>query len=321
MVNERTSGACRRSTIRSDRIHLRRAAPTSRSTVRYRIRADRTDAQPSGTAVSSSNGSSSGCSTPRALAAASSPTAPVSRSTVLSTTPEAAAVPRESARCSSSRKSASSRAASSTAEVSSYSRISTMRVTLGCSLACDHPASAWKPARSMTARPTRASEGSAARTRCGVGPAASSAVSTPVVASSPNAVKNPAARLQAMVTAVSRGPARQASRSACPTSTGSRRAMVRRPVSASSPVRAYHFSSLSSGRAGPDEASLPGDLLGDVPGDSSGERRPRSSRPGHRNHRTRIRPPRFTHAAHKQSAALQGRDGGGCHISHREETA
>ncbi len=34
MVNERTSAACFRSTIRSDRIHLRRATSTSDSIVR-----------------------------------------------------------------------------------------------------------------------------------------------------------------------------------------------------------------------------------------------------------------------------------------------
>jgi hypothetical protein len=91
------------------------------------------------------------------------------------------------------------------------------------------------------------SDGSAARTRSGVGPAANSACSTPVVASRPKAVKIPASRLSEMVTAVSARLACQASRSAWPIRAGSRRATVIRPVSASSPVRAVHLCSASFG--------------------------------------------------------------------------
>src|SRR5690606_30704221 len=215
--------------------------------VRYCIRALRTDAQPSGTAVSRSSGSSSGCRTPRVPAAASMPTTPVSTSTACRTTRGADVMPRVCARWRSSRKSESSSAARCTAVVASYSRSSASRLTCGSRRACAQPAPACTADRSATAPATSASEGSASRTLSGVGPALNSAVSTPVAASSQNAVKIPATRLRATVAAVSRGLARQASRAAWTSTAGSRRATVTRPVSASSRFLACQVTAASSG--------------------------------------------------------------------------
>ncbi len=252
MVNERTSAACFRSTIRSDRIHFRRMTSTRDSIVRYCIRALRTDAHPSGTAVSRSSGSSSGCSTPSVPAAATMPTSPVRTSTACWTTRGADVMPRVCARWRSSRKSESSSAVRCTAVVVSYSRSSASRCTCGLSRDWDQPAAACSAARSATAPATSASDGSASRTRPGVGPALNSAVSTPVVASSQNAVKTPATRLRDTVATVSTRLARQASPAACAITAGSRRATVPRPVSASSLSFSCHRGAVSSGR--PDEA-------------------------------------------------------------------
>ena len=80
------------------------------------------------------------------------------------------------------------------------------------------------PERIAVAAATRISDGSAARTRCGVGPPANSACSTPVVASSANPPNTPEARLSAMVAAVSRLFADQPRLTAWPISAGNRRA-------------------------------------------------------------------------------------------------
>ena len=90
--------------------------------------------------------------------------------------------PRVCARSMWSWKSGSSNAASSTREVRSYSRTSTSWSTIGSSRACAQPAAAEIPDRAAVAAATMISDGSAARTRCGVGPAANRASSTPVVA-------------------------------------------------------------------------------------------------------------------------------------------
>ena len=77
---------------------------------------------------------------------------------------------------------------------------------------------------------TKISDGSAARTRSGVGPSANSASSTPVVANSANPVSTPAIRLSVTVAMRSVRLASNPSRSAWPTSAGNRRAMARKPV-------------------------------------------------------------------------------------------
>ena len=77
------------------------------------------------------------------------------------------------------------------------------------------------------------SEGRAARTRWGVGPAANSASSTPVVASKAKPVSTPETRFSPMVATVSRRFASQPSRIAWPISPGSCRAIAPKPVSAS----------------------------------------------------------------------------------------
>ncbi len=127
-------------------------------------------------------------------------------------------------------KSGSSNAASSTCEVRSYSRTSTNWSTIGSSRACAQPAAAAIPDRAAVAAATRISDGRAARTRCGVGPAANSASSTPVVAYSAYPPATPETRFSPIVTAVSNGLADQPSRIACPTSPGNRRATSRNPT-------------------------------------------------------------------------------------------
>ncbi|WP_345400075.1 hypothetical protein [Nonomuraea salmonea] len=120
------------------------------------------------------------------------------------------------------------------------------REICGVSRDCAQPAPAWTVVRSTAAAPTRARLGSAAMTLSGVGPSLNSAVSTPVVASRPNAVNSPPSRLSATVARVSRGLACQAMRSAWPTSEGSRLAMVRKPTSAILSVWALQLGTVSS---------------------------------------------------------------------------
>jgi hypothetical protein len=84
--------------------------------------------------------------------------------------------------------------------------------------------------RAAAAATTVAIAGSAATSRCGVGPAASSCVNTSAVASSPNAVTAPAATCTAPASRVSRGEARQAQRTASAAVPGAVAATARTPA-------------------------------------------------------------------------------------------
>ena len=77
---------------------------------------------------------------------------------------------------------------------------------------------------------TRISAGSAARTRCGVGPPANSASSTPVAANSAYPPNTPEATLSVIVATVSRLLAVQPSRTAWPIRAGKRRPMSLNPT-------------------------------------------------------------------------------------------
>jgi hypothetical protein len=77
------------------------------------------------------------------------------------------------------------------------------------------------------------SEGSAARTRSGVGPSSNSASNTLLVASSANPVRIPETRFSPIVATVSRRFASQPSRMAWPMSPGNCRAIAKKLVSAS----------------------------------------------------------------------------------------
>ena len=150
--------------------------------VTYRILADRIAAHAPGSCASSTTSSRIGERTPTTTAAEPSPANAVTQLITLLTSWEAEMSPRVWARSIWSWNSGSSNAASSTREVRSYSRTSTSWSTIGSSRACAQPAAAAIPDRAAVAAATTISEGSAARTRCGVGPAANSASSTPVVA-------------------------------------------------------------------------------------------------------------------------------------------
>ena len=165
-----------------------------------------------------------GCSTPTTTAADASPENAVTKLITSLTSADAEFTPRSRARCIRSWKSGSSKAASSTWLVRSYSCTSTTWSTCGSSRLCAHPAAVATPERIAVATATRISDGSAARTRCGVGPAANSACSTPVVANRAYPPNTPEARLSAIVAAVSRLLADQPRLNACPISAGNRRA-------------------------------------------------------------------------------------------------
>ena len=104
-----------------------------------------------------------------------------------------------------------------------------IRLTWGSSRDWAQLDPACRAVRAAAARPTSSRLGSAARTLSGVGPAWNSALSTPVVASRPKAVKTPPSVLSVTVATVSRGLASHAMPSACRISRGSRRATVRKP--------------------------------------------------------------------------------------------
>ncbi|WP_308427703.1 hypothetical protein [Planomonospora parontospora] len=134
----------------------------------------------------------------------------------------------------------------------------------------------------MAATPTRTRLGRAALTRSGVGPASNRAVSTPVVASRPNAVKTPLSRLSAIVVAVSRGLASQASRTAWATRAGSRRATVRNPTPTSLSACAYQSVRLISPSSGTPGPSVPVPVPVPVPVSGTRESVPGVRGPGAR---------------------------------------
>ena len=183
-----------------------------------------------------------------AVAVAITPTTPVTRLTVSLTREPASTSPRSRARSISSAKPASSKAASSTAEVVSNSRRSTVKLICGTSRACAHPAAMVSAPRPATAAAASVRAGSAARMRSGVGPAANSWWSTPVVASRPSVVSTPAATLRPSDAAVSRRLVAQARVIASRINAGSRRATDQNPVWASSVARCIQCGSTSSGR-------------------------------------------------------------------------
>ncbi|MFC7648407.1 hypothetical protein ACFQX6_54160 [Streptosporangium lutulentum] len=142
--------------------------------------------------------------------------------------------------------------------MSPYSRSSAIRLTWGSSRDCAQPAPAWVSARRVAATPTRIRLGRASMTRSGVGPAENRAESTPVVASSPNAVNTPESRLRPIVMTVSRGSASQASRTACDTRAGRRRAMVRKLTPVILPTWACQSERLSSPSSGAGSGGVSG---------------------------------------------------------------
>jgi hypothetical protein len=92
---------------------------------------------------------------------------------------------------------------------------------------CIQPTTRFKEARAKTTTPIAIRDGTACSTRSRVGPEVSSASSALLVASSPNAVSTAAARLQAMVSAVSRRLVSHDRRRLCATRRGSLRTMAK----------------------------------------------------------------------------------------------
>src|SRR5690349_1729502 len=231
----RSSAASARSVMRYSSTHRRRCREMRRSRLAYRIRAERTDAHPSGAAARSISGTRTGCTSSSATIAETTPTSPDSRSTAAPTSSPAASVPRARTRCTSSANPGSSNAAASTCVVSRTSCSSAAARTLGWSRAWAQPEAVLRADRSASAVATSSRAGSADRTRSTVGPAVSSAAATLDVASTPSAVKMPVVAVRMTASAVSRGDACQPSRPARESRAGSRRSIARNdvPVTAS----------------------------------------------------------------------------------------
>ena len=168
-------------------------------------------------AASSSSGSRIGCSTPSTPAAAAMPTRPVTTSMAVADHLADRGPRRALARWSVSWKPESSKRGQLDAGWSARRAASGGPADLGLQPGL-RPARARLPARAQGGGGADQQPGWAARraTRSGVGPAANRAWSTPVVASSPKAVKHPPSRLRAIVAMVSRGLARQAISTAWP---------------------------------------------------------------------------------------------------------